>query len=75
MADLNKLGGLVAVIGELDREEAELRTAAASVLGKASQNNPIVQAQVRAIYQSTYDLSGVLLFTMLKDLKHLLGLW
>ncbi|BBN10365.1 hsp70-interacting protein [Marchantia polymorpha subsp. ruderalis] len=44
--DLNKLGGLVAVIGELDREEAELRTAAASVLGKASQNNPIVQAQL-----------------------------
>ncbi|KAG6557576.1 hypothetical protein Mapa_000852 [Marchantia paleacea] len=44
--DLNKLGGLVAVIGELDREEVELRAAAASVLGKASQNNPIVQAQL-----------------------------
>ncbi|KAL2609933.1 hypothetical protein R1flu_028506 [Riccia fluitans] len=45
--DLNKLGGLVTVIKELDREEVELRAAAAAVLAVASQNNPVVQAQVR----------------------------
>jgi hypothetical protein len=44
--DLDKLGGLLVVVGELDREEGELRTTAAWVLGKASQNNPVVQDQV-----------------------------
>lgn len=44
--DLNKLGGLVVVIGELDRDEGDLRTTAAWVLGKASQNNPVVQNQL-----------------------------
>ncbi|KAL3678597.1 hypothetical protein R1sor_021553 [Riccia sorocarpa] len=44
--DLDKLGGLVVVIEELDREEVELRAAAAAVLAMASQNNRIVQAQL-----------------------------
>ncbi|CAM6095037.1 unnamed protein product [Calypogeia fissa] len=44
--DLNKLGGLAVVIGELERDEGELRTTAAWVLGKASQNNPVVQNQL-----------------------------
>ncbi|KAL2631115.1 hypothetical protein R1flu_015801 [Riccia fluitans] len=44
--DLNKLGGLVTVIKELDREEVELRAAAAAVLAVASENNPVVQAQL-----------------------------
>ncbi|GAB2235401.1 hypothetical protein Drorol1_Dr00025825 [Drosera rotundifolia] len=44
--DLNKLGGLVAVIKELDNVEWEIRKLSAWVLGKASQNNPVVQDQV-----------------------------
>ncbi|GLJ46992.1 hypothetical protein SUGI_0991850 [Cryptomeria japonica] len=44
--DLNKLGGLTVVIEELNREEKELRTIAAWVLGKASHNNPVVQKQI-----------------------------
>jgi len=44
--DLNKLGGLTAIIQELNREEKELRTIAAWVLGKASNNNPVVQKQI-----------------------------
>jgi nucleotide exchange factor SIL1 len=46
VADLDKLGGLKPVIDELDRPEEELRTLAAWVLGKASQNNLVVQKQV-----------------------------
>ncbi|KAH9328935.1 hypothetical protein KI387_001043, partial [Taxus chinensis] len=46
---LNKLGGLSAVVRELYRAEEELRTIAAWVLGKASQNNPIVQKQILEI--------------------------
>lgn len=44
--DLNKLGGLAAVIKQLDHDEPDVRKLAAWVLGKASQNNPIVQQQV-----------------------------
>ncbi|MCD9641537.1 hypothetical protein HAX54_027752 [Datura stramonium] len=44
--DLHKLGGFSVLIGKLNHSEAEIRTAAAWVLGKASQNNPIVQKQV-----------------------------
>lgn len=44
--DLNKLGGLVAIIRELNNSEPEIRTASAWILGKASQNNPLVQNQV-----------------------------
>lgn len=46
VADLDKLGGLLPVIGELERPEEELRITAAWVLGKACQNNLIVQKQV-----------------------------
>lgn len=48
VADLDKLGGLQLVIAELDRPEEELRTTAAWVLGKACQNNLVVQKQVCA---------------------------
>ncbi|KAH9299411.1 hypothetical protein KI387_031093, partial [Taxus chinensis] len=44
--DLNKLGGLTAIVEELNREEKELRTVAAWVIGKASHNNPVVQKQI-----------------------------
>jgi len=46
LSDLNKLGGLVAVTKELNHSDPGIRTIAAWVLGKASQNNPIVQQQV-----------------------------
>ena len=48
VADLDKLGGLQLVIAELDRPEEELRSTAAWVLGKACQNNLVVQKQVCA---------------------------
>ncbi|KAJ4778880.1 Hsp70 nucleotide exchange factor FES1 [Rhynchospora pubera] len=44
--DMDKLGGLEAVIKELEDIESEIRTASAWVLGKASQNNAVVQDQV-----------------------------
>ncbi|XP_014517152.1 hsp70 nucleotide exchange factor FES1 [Vigna radiata var. radiata] len=44
--DLDKLGGLVAVSKELNHSDPGIRTIAAWVLGKASQNNPIVQQQI-----------------------------
>ncbi|OIT30004.1 hypothetical protein A4A49_14119 [Nicotiana attenuata] len=44
--DLQKLGGFSVLLRKLDHSEPEIRTAAAWVLGKASQNNPIVQKQV-----------------------------
>ena len=44
--DLNKLGGLAVVIGELDHSDSETRKMAAWIIGKASQNNPLVQKQV-----------------------------
>ncbi|KAH7437618.1 hypothetical protein KP509_05G081000 [Ceratopteris richardii] len=44
--DLHKLGGLVVVVNELNRAEKELRILAAWVLGKASQNNELVQNQL-----------------------------
>ncbi|XP_006844772.2 hsp70 nucleotide exchange factor FES1 [Amborella trichopoda] len=44
--DLDKLGGIVAVISELYNSEPEIRTTSAWVLGKASQNNPLVQKLV-----------------------------
>ncbi|KAK7401249.1 hypothetical protein VNO78_12584 [Psophocarpus tetragonolobus] len=44
--DLNKLGGLLAVTKELNHPDPGIRTVAAWVLGKASQNNPIVQKQI-----------------------------
>ncbi|XP_024527110.1 hsp70 nucleotide exchange factor FES1 [Selaginella moellendorffii] len=44
--DLNKLGGLEAVIDVLQSPEEDIRVAAAWVLGKASQNNRLVQSQI-----------------------------
>ncbi|XP_077227726.1 hsp70 nucleotide exchange factor FES1-like [Tasmannia lanceolata] len=44
--DLNKLGGLVAVIKDLNNSEPKIRTISAWILGKASQNNPVVQKQI-----------------------------
>ncbi|KAK7306615.1 hypothetical protein VNO77_44566 [Canavalia gladiata] len=44
--DLNKLGGLSAVTQELNHSDPGIRAVAAWVLGKASQNNPIVQQQI-----------------------------
>ncbi|KAL8045265.1 hypothetical protein ABFX02_08G101800 [Erythranthe guttata] len=40
--DLHKLGGLTAVIRELNNPNAEIRIISAWILGKASQNNPFV---------------------------------
>ncbi|EAZ09731.1 hypothetical protein OsI_32019 [Oryza sativa Indica Group] len=44
--DLDKLGGLVAVIQDLNNANEEIRTTSAWVLGKASQNNALVQNQI-----------------------------
>ncbi|URD81607.1 Nucleotide exchange factor Fes1 [Musa troglodytarum] len=44
--DLDKLGGLVMVIRELDNTETHIRTTSAWILGKASQNNALVQNQI-----------------------------
>ncbi|KAK8950915.1 hypothetical protein KSP39_PZI003928 [Platanthera zijinensis] len=47
--DLDKLGGLVAVIRELDNSEPEIRITSAWILGTASQNNAPVQNQVLSL--------------------------
>ncbi|KAL6998842.1 hypothetical protein U1Q18_000010 [Sarracenia purpurea var. burkii] len=44
--DLHKLGGLSVIIRKLNNLDPEMRTTSAWILGKASQNNPIVQKQV-----------------------------
>ncbi|KAL2322237.1 hypothetical protein Fmac_026616 [Flemingia macrophylla] len=44
--DLGKLGGLLAVSKELNHSDPGIRAFAAWVLGKSSQNNPIVQQQI-----------------------------
>ncbi|KAG5576820.1 hypothetical protein H5410_056954 [Solanum commersonii] len=44
--DLQKLGGFSVLIRILNHSEPDIRTAVAWVLGKANQNNPIVQKQV-----------------------------
>ncbi|KAL7142121.1 hypothetical protein ABFS83_08G102000 [Erythranthe nasuta] len=49
--DLHELGGLTAVIRELNNPNAEIRRISAWILGKASQNNPFVQNQVLLLYQ------------------------
>ncbi|OAY80467.1 Hsp70 nucleotide exchange factor FES1 [Ananas comosus] len=46
--ELDKLGGLVAVIRELHNTKPEIRTTSAWILGKASQNNALVQNQILA---------------------------
>ncbi|KAF8701088.1 hypothetical protein HU200_033739 [Digitaria exilis] len=44
--DLDKLGGLLPVIHELNNANEEIRTTSAWVLGTASQNNALVQNQI-----------------------------
>ncbi|KAL3835764.1 hypothetical protein ACJIZ3_010500 [Penstemon smallii] len=44
--DLHKLGGLTAVVTELNNPNPEIRSISAWILGKASQNNPVVQNQI-----------------------------
>ncbi|XP_011004315.1 PREDICTED: hsp70 nucleotide exchange factor FES1 [Populus euphratica] len=44
--DLNKLGGLAIVIQELDHPDQDIRRLSAWVLGKACQNNALVQKQI-----------------------------
>lgn len=44
--DLEKLGGLLPVIQELNNANEEIRTTSAWVLGTASQNNELVQNQI-----------------------------
>ncbi|OVA03066.1 Nucleotide exchange factor Fes1 [Macleaya cordata] len=43
--DLDKLGGIAVVIRELNNSDLQIRIASAWILGKASQNNPVVQKQ------------------------------
>ncbi|XP_057961627.1 hsp70 nucleotide exchange factor FES1 isoform X2 [Malania oleifera] len=43
--DLHKLGGIAAVIHELSHPNSDIRRISAWILGKASQNNPVVQKQ------------------------------
>lgn len=51
---MDKLGGLEAVIKELEDIESDIRTTSAWVLGKASQNNAIVQNQVSCYFLLVY---------------------
>ncbi|CAL5065078.1 unnamed protein product [Urochloa decumbens] len=44
--DLEKLGGLIPLIQELNNADEGIRTTSAWVLGKASQNNALVQNQI-----------------------------
>ncbi|THF99232.1 hypothetical protein TEA_013112 [Camellia sinensis var. sinensis] len=46
LVDLHKLGGLSVIIRELNNPDPEIRTTSAWILGKACQNNPVVQKQV-----------------------------
>ncbi|XP_042053326.1 hsp70 nucleotide exchange factor FES1-like [Salvia splendens] len=44
--ELHKLGGLTAVIKDLNHSNPDIRTISAWILGTASQNNPFVQNQI-----------------------------
>ncbi|KAI4988961.1 hypothetical protein ZWY2020_036278 [Hordeum vulgare] len=44
--DLDKIGGLVPVIQDLNNANEEIRTTSAWILGTASQNNALVQSQI-----------------------------
>ncbi|KAJ9563942.1 hypothetical protein OSB04_009102 [Centaurea solstitialis] len=43
--DLHKIGGLSLVVGELSNSDPGIRKTCAWIVGKASQNNPVVQKQ------------------------------
>lgn len=47
LSDLHKLGGLAVIIAELSKPDPESRTISAWILGTASQNNHVVQKQVK----------------------------
>lgn len=47
LSDLHKLGGLAVIIEELSNPDPESRTISAWILGTASQNNLVVQKQVK----------------------------
>uniref|UniRef100_A0A453LAD9 Nucleotide exchange factor Fes1 domain-containing protein n=1 Tax=Aegilops tauschii subsp. strangulata TaxID=200361 RepID=A0A453LAD9_AEGTS len=44
--DLDKIGGLVPVIQDLNNANEEIRITSAWILGTASQNNALVQSQI-----------------------------
>ncbi|KAI3866595.1 hypothetical protein MKX03_023807 [Papaver bracteatum] len=44
--DLGKLGGIAAVLQELDNSDLQIRITSAWILGKAGQNDPLVQKQI-----------------------------
>uniref|UniRef100_A0A2P2LMR3 Uncharacterized protein MANES_08G098100 n=1 Tax=Rhizophora mucronata TaxID=61149 RepID=A0A2P2LMR3_RHIMU len=53
--DLSKLGGLSALIRELNHSDPDVRTMSAWVLGKASQNHAILQKQVQYILKNAQE--------------------
>jgi len=63
-SDLEKLGGLIPLIQELNNADEGIRTTSAWVLGKASQNNVLVQNQVL----SSINLTGLQLFSLMISL-------
>jgi hypothetical protein len=57
-SDLDKIGGLFPLIWELSNADERIRTTSAWVLGKANQNNVLVQNQVLPAYKSSTILYG-----------------
>ncbi|KAF9608625.1 hypothetical protein IFM89_010110 [Coptis chinensis] len=75
--DMNKFGGLAAVIRELNTSDQQMRIISAWILGMASQNNPVVQNQAsRHIHLQTLMklVSLVSSFIMQRFLLHILDL-
>jgi hypothetical protein len=62
-SDLEKLGGLIPLIKQLNNADEGIRATSAWVLGKASQNNALVQNQVLML--SSINLTGVQLFSLM----------
>lgn len=55
--DLSKLGGLSVLVGQLNHPDTDIRKISAWILGKASQNNPLVQKQVHYYYYFLFSLN------------------
>lgn len=53
-SDLSKLGGLSVLIRQLNHPDTDIRKISAWILGKASQNNPLVQKQVHYYFFFIY---------------------
>ena len=67
MSDLNKLGGLLAVTRELNHSDPGIRTVAAWILGKAGQNNPILQQQVCFSFDDSWNIwKGIVVLRMME---------